>query len=349
MANDWLPMRVNLGTDPAVTAMSRHLKLDRFAVVGRLHAIWAWAGEHTADGRLPLTVLEDLDDVVGRRGFAAELMRVGWLSELPDGGLMLPLWDRWNGASAKGRITATEKKRAQRARKQGHIEDTSGTESGHIGDTSGTNSGHIGDQRREEKSNTPIVPLSGDNQPEELGEELVLDSTPVDEVPSTDGDLAWVKSLVRMRASTALDASGERAWKKARAIVAATPEEDRVVLTAFYGADRSAKEYWRQEAATLLNHWQGEISKAHDWARRSGFSASAEKSEKKETWGGSFEDLQVVYAAWWRRDYGEEEMPPCVPFDRMDSWMQREVLAFVAGIVEQKPGDGQGADEGRAA
>jgi hypothetical protein len=197
--------------------------------------------------------------------------------------------------------------------------------------------------------NTPIVPLSGDNQPEELGEELVLDSTPVDEAPSTDGDLAWVKLLVRMRASTALDASGERAWKKARAIVAATPEEDRVVLTAFYGADRSAKEYWRQEAATLLNHWQGEIAKAHDWARRSGFSASAEKSEKKETWGGSFEDLQVVYAAWWRRDYGDEEMPPCVPFDRMDSWMQREVLAFVAGIVEQKPGAGQEADEGRAA
>lgn len=113
MAGDWIKMRVNLVTDPAVKAMARGLKLDAFSVVGRLHSLWSWADEHTEDGALPFTTREDIDDLTGKRGFADNLVAVGWLTD-EDGKLSLPNFDRHNSDSAKRRAMETEKKRRQR-------------------------------------------------------------------------------------------------------------------------------------------------------------------------------------------------------------------------------------------
>lgn len=107
-------MRINLISDPAVRAIARNLKMDPYAVVGRVHAFWSWADEHTESGTLPAcTTREDIDDIVNHSGFAQQLQVVGWLVEA-DGVLRLPKFDRHNGESAKRRVMDAERKRKQR-------------------------------------------------------------------------------------------------------------------------------------------------------------------------------------------------------------------------------------------
>lgn len=52
MAGDWIKMRSDLSDDPAVFKIAGALNLDRFSVIGRLHAFWAWADKHAVDGRV---------------------------------------------------------------------------------------------------------------------------------------------------------------------------------------------------------------------------------------------------------------------------------------------------------
>jgi hypothetical protein len=144
MAGDWIKMRTNLDTDPAVVRISSGLNLDRFAVVGRLHRIWSWANEHLTDGVDVPIDSAFLDTLVEFSGFADQLRHVGWLSGR-DGSLCFPGFLRHNGASAKTRALDAERKRSERknVRKvSGKCPDSNRTESGP-------------EKRREEKSNTP--------------------------------------------------------------------------------------------------------------------------------------------------------------------------------------------------
>jgi hypothetical protein len=147
MAGDWIKMRVNLVTDPAVKAMARALKIDAFAVVGRLHVFWSWADAHADDGSLPLVTREDIDEETKMPGFAAQLVAVGWLAG-DDGSLSLPRFDRHNGESAKRRVLETEKKRRQRAPAACPV--SVPENEGQKGDINGTKAGL--EKRREEKS-----------------------------------------------------------------------------------------------------------------------------------------------------------------------------------------------------
>ena len=158
MAGDWIKMRVNLSTDPAVKAMARNLKIDAFSVVGRLHTFWAWADEHTENGEIPWVTFKDIDDLVSKRGFAAQLELVGWLINLGEA-IRLPNFDRHNGDSAKRRVMETEKKRRQRNgdRKPDDCPDDVPIPSGQKQDTTGTRE----EKRREEKSIPIIAPGSG--------------------------------------------------------------------------------------------------------------------------------------------------------------------------------------------
>lgn len=117
MAADWTKLRNNLAGDPRVLAIAAATKLDRFAVVGRLHAVWAWAGEHTVDGRLVGATLAFVDELVGRKGFAQAMAAPGveWLL-VEDQGLIVPRWDEHNGRAAKERALDNRKKAAQRGK-----------------------------------------------------------------------------------------------------------------------------------------------------------------------------------------------------------------------------------------
>lgn len=270
MAGDWIKMRTNIGSDPAVNAMARALKLDTFSVVGRLHVLWSLADQHTDDGQLPLTEPEDIDAVVCKRGFASEMLRVGWLEVMETGGVLIPKWLRHNGDSAKKRALDMERQRAKRSRDcHGYVGDLSREER----DASVTKSGQLRDQRREEKSNTPIVPLEGDDIPPENGA-----PEPVDPL------LVRAKAIFHIRKGTKLDASQDRAWRKARPVLAEASEQDWLVVEAWHEADLPKREdYRRRDLATLLNNWGGEVIRARAWAKQTGFSETIARQKKEKT------------------------------------------------------------------
>lgn len=109
----WIKMRTSLSTDPAVVRIATGQNLDRWSVIGRLHTIWSWAGEHSLDGNsIPI---DDafIDELAGSIGFADAMRRVGWL-EGESGNLCFPRFSRHNGDSAKARALDAERKRKSR-------------------------------------------------------------------------------------------------------------------------------------------------------------------------------------------------------------------------------------------
>lgn len=103
MAGDWIPMRTNLATDPAVIQVACSLSITESQVIGMLHRLWVWASEHLADGYARGVTLDWIDRHVGATGFAAALLDAGWL-RTRSGGVELPNFDRWNSQNAKNRV-----------------------------------------------------------------------------------------------------------------------------------------------------------------------------------------------------------------------------------------------------
>jgi hypothetical protein len=113
MAGDWIKMRCNLDTDPAVFQIAAALQMDELAVVGRLWKVWAWADQHCADCNAVSVTRNVLDRITSTPGFADAMQKVGWLEGL-DGALSFPHFDRHNGQTAKKR--ALTKNRVEKTR-----------------------------------------------------------------------------------------------------------------------------------------------------------------------------------------------------------------------------------------
>jgi len=113
MAGDWIKMRCNLDTDPAVFQMAAALEMDELAVVGRLWKVWAWADQHIADCNAVSVTTNVLDRITTTPGFAEAMRKVGWL-EGREGALSFPHFDRHNGQTAKKR--ALTKNRVEKTR-----------------------------------------------------------------------------------------------------------------------------------------------------------------------------------------------------------------------------------------
>jgi hypothetical protein len=113
MAGDWIKMRCNLDTDPAVFQMAAALEMDELAVVGRLWKVWAWADQHVADCNAVSVTTNVLDRITTTPGFAEAMRKVGWL-EGREGALSFPHFDRHNGQTAKKR--ALTKNRVEKTR-----------------------------------------------------------------------------------------------------------------------------------------------------------------------------------------------------------------------------------------
>lgn len=119
MKRAWMPVRIDIADDPRVRRAARSLDLSRYAFVGMCVALWAWAQQHTVDGSLPFTTDQDIDDLVGRDGFADALRLIGWLETHPEcaDGIVFPRWDEYNSNGAKERLQAAERVARQRVRK----------------------------------------------------------------------------------------------------------------------------------------------------------------------------------------------------------------------------------------
>lgn len=125
MAGDWIQMRTNLGRDPRVKCIARALGINRAEAVGHLHAFWSWVDQHSTDGRMRGSTLDDVDEET-IPGFGAALCQpeVGWLQEVV-GGLLVVDFEVYNGTTAKTR--AANARRQQRHRASGEKRDDSVT------------------------------------------------------------------------------------------------------------------------------------------------------------------------------------------------------------------------------
>lgn len=201
--------------------------------------------------------------------------------------------------------------------------------------------GSLPEQGTGKGKETPIVPLSGDG----LEGVLHLES-PALSSPSGELELQRAKALFRMRPGSALDAAGERAWKRARKMVCAATEEEWVLLEAYYQAQIPKRDdYRRRDLSTLLNHWQGEVVRAGEFCRRTGLAAGPE-STKKEKRGAPCSEWKDVYESWAAEKYGAgERVPSFERWEDVPGWLQDELhLAYAQ--VEQHRAEEQ---DGRAA
>jgi hypothetical protein len=112
----WIKVRCGLPTDPKVVMIAERTHLDRFSVVGRLHAFWAWADSITQDGNAITVTRSFINELVGCLGFAEAMDDVHWLSG-PDGSISLPQFDEHNGQSSKKRSVTADRVKRHRDKK----------------------------------------------------------------------------------------------------------------------------------------------------------------------------------------------------------------------------------------
>jgi hypothetical protein len=113
MSNHWIKVRVRLFDDPAVLALSDTLSISPETTVGHLVRLWGWATDHLIDGNAAGVTATQLDRIAGIKGFADQLIQVGWLERTEDG-LQFPKWAEHLSQGAKERALVT--KRVERHR-----------------------------------------------------------------------------------------------------------------------------------------------------------------------------------------------------------------------------------------
>jgi len=148
MSGDWIKMRDDLTEDPAVVSIAASTDLDEFAVVGRLHALWAWADKHSVDGNAVSVTPQWIDRKVSCPGFAAAMIESQWLES--DGKTVtFPRFDRHNGETAKKRAVTNKRVAEHREVKRSSNADVNAN--GVTGVTQQALQKALPEKRREEK------------------------------------------------------------------------------------------------------------------------------------------------------------------------------------------------------
>ena len=116
MSGDWIAMRCNLATDPAVISIAAATKKSEDLVVGKLHRLWAWADQHALNGDANGVTLSWVNRHVGVRGFAEAMGDAGWLVKHEEG-ISFPNFNRFNSNSGKARLQTAKRMSSLRLRK----------------------------------------------------------------------------------------------------------------------------------------------------------------------------------------------------------------------------------------
>jgi len=116
MAGDWLKVRHDLPTDPAVIAIAAALDLSEDEVVGKLLRFWIWGDQQTKDGNAPGVTKTFLDRYLGVTGFAAAMQEAGWL-DIGNAGISIPNFERHISESAKTRALTSRRVARCKAKK----------------------------------------------------------------------------------------------------------------------------------------------------------------------------------------------------------------------------------------
>ncbi len=99
-----------------VYRLAREMHTQRYTALGVALAWLVWLDEQTEDGQTGLSA-EEVDDMLGFRGAAAALVRIGWASIGGDGTLVAEEFGKHCGASAKERAETARRVARCRARK----------------------------------------------------------------------------------------------------------------------------------------------------------------------------------------------------------------------------------------
>lgn len=146
MAGDWIPIRINLRTDPRTIKIAAMIRRTPQHAIGCLVQAWSAANEHSTDGKLLGYTLDSLDELTATKGFAAAFAAVGWLIVEPDG-VRIPDFDRYNSDGAKARLKHSRRVAESRER---HKTVTTRAQNDHIPVTDGSTT----EQKRTEEKNS---------------------------------------------------------------------------------------------------------------------------------------------------------------------------------------------------
>ena len=113
---DWIKIRHALVRSQKVYRMAREMHTQRYTALGVALAWLVWLDEQTDDGQTGLSA-EEVDDMLGFRGAAAALVRIGWASVGGDGTLVAEEFGKHCGASAKERAETAIRVSKHRERK----------------------------------------------------------------------------------------------------------------------------------------------------------------------------------------------------------------------------------------
>ena len=113
MAQQWIKIRTNIHEDPKVISIASGLGLSEDEVVGKLLRFWSWADRHLLSGDAPTVTTSWVDRHVSTAGFAAAMIKAGWLLET-DNGIAIPQFERHLGKRAKQRALTAKRMVAYR-------------------------------------------------------------------------------------------------------------------------------------------------------------------------------------------------------------------------------------------
>jgi len=116
MAGDWIKVRHDLPSDPAVIAIAAQIQASEDEVVGKLIRFWIWGDQQTRDGNAPGVTKTFLDRYLGVTGFADAMESVGWLL-VESGGVNIPKFERHISQSAKSRALTARRAAKCKAQK----------------------------------------------------------------------------------------------------------------------------------------------------------------------------------------------------------------------------------------
>lgn len=151
MAGDWIKVEHTTPDKPEVVKLAGILGIDQDAVVGKLLRLWIWADQQSVSGNAITVTNSFLDRLVFCPGFAAGLVKVGWLNGR-EGLLSIPNFDRHNGQTAKNR--ANTNRRVANSRKA-HNERVTKTCNANV--TLGALQKPLPEKRREDNTTTPTT------------------------------------------------------------------------------------------------------------------------------------------------------------------------------------------------
>lgn len=113
MAGDWLKIEKATRRKAETLAIASSLGISRAEAFDLCVGFWEWAEDQTADGVIEGVTVGQLDEIVGRPGFAQALLKVDWL-QVRTGSLVVPRFARHMGQSAKKRLLDAERKASVR-------------------------------------------------------------------------------------------------------------------------------------------------------------------------------------------------------------------------------------------